>query len=520
VSARALLPSRAEGQAALATAALFALAYPPVPLLGPAFVCLAPAAIAVTHRADERAPLRASLRIGFWTGALAYGVTLYWIATALALYTKLAVLGWLAATVVLAIVVAVTFGALHLARRATRWPMVLLLPLVWIAGEMLLAHLGDLAFPWLPLGLTTASTPVLAQLADVSGVHGVSFWVAAVNGAVADMFLECDRRTVVARRALFVLASVAAVVGYGKWRMSTIRLLPMSTVAVVQPSIPQEDKWQEENQERIVGILADVTRRAMAGRPKLVVWPEAALPDFLFRHRDWLDTLATLAAPTRTPILLGVLDVKFRPPDRPLYYNGAMMVDGDGRVRSPVYHKRRLVPVVERVPFIAPDLVRGWSEYFGGYARGSEPVIFHPPIGAVGALVCYESIFPSLAREYRRGGAELLVNITNDAWFGRTLGPYQHYAHSVMRAIETRLPVVRAANTGISGYIDPLGRPQGRTELFERTAAEYLVDFADVRSPYVRLGDWVGMLSALVTVALIGAGWGIARLDRSEEGDA
>ena len=495
--------TRMELRAPLMSALLFTIAFPPFILVGPVFVALAPTAIAIARDADGGGSSRNGVRTGFWFGVFAYGATLSWIATALAIYTKLALLGWLAAVLVVAMMSGVTMGALHRVRRFTQWPMAILLPLVWVAGEVALEHLGPLAFPWLPLGLATAPTPTLSQIADVSGVHGASFWIASMNGLAVDMVLARNGPRVALRGAAAALALTVLVVAYGTWRLHTIRLTPMATVAIVQPNVPQSDKWQSENQSRIVNMLADGTRRALASHAKLVVWPEAALPDFLFRHKEWLDTLASLASPSGTPILVGMLDVTFQPPRRAEYYNGAMLVDGDGRVREPVYHKRKLVPVVERVPFIEPRLVRRYSDYFGGYASGREPVILHAPLGAVGPLVCYESIFPALARDYRRRGTELLVNMTNDAWFGRTLGPYQHHAHAVLRAVETRTPVVRAANTGISGYIDPLGRVQGRTPIFVATTATYLVDSTDEISPFVRFGDFVGWGSLVVVAGLL-----------------
>jgi len=500
----ALLPTRAEGQAAVASAALFAIAFPPFVLVGPVFFILVPLAIAAARAVDEDASWRASVRLGFWFGALAYGVTLYWIATALAIYTKLAVAGWLAAVLLLAMMTGLTIGTLHRVRRATRWPFAVVLPLVWVAGEFALEHLGDLAFPWLPLGLATAPTPLLSQVADLSGVHGASAWIAATSGLIVDMYLLRGRWSAVVRRSVVVLVLGLLVVSYGMWRLETTKLAPLTRVAIVQPNVPQFDKWQNENQSRIVAMLADGTRRALETRPSLVVWPEASLPDFLFRHQDWRDTLASLASHASTPILLGVLDVRFRPPARPEYFNGAMLVDASGQVRQLTYHKRRLVPVVERVPFIEPTLVRRYSEYFGGYAKGRDAVILQTPWAAVGPMICYESIFPSLARDDRRHGAQLLVNVTNDAWFGRTLGPYQHFAHARLRAVETRLGLVRAANTGISGYIDPWGRVQGSTPLFVATTATYLVSVGATTPPYVRYGDWVGWSAFLFTVALVG----------------
>lgn len=506
--ARALLPTRSEGAAALGAAAPFALAFPPFPFVIPAVLALVPLGVFAAHAAAEHRTMpgaaRAGARVGFWFGVLGYGANIYWIATALSLFTRLAFVAYLAAIVALGIVLAAVLAALVVVRRATRWPMALLLPLVWVAGELLLAHLGDLAFPWLPLGLAAAPVPLLAQIADLSGVHGLSYVLATVSGLLVDAWLARAGRGAVAARLGAAVAVAAATAGYGAWRMATIRLLPIASAAVVQPNVPQDEKWQDANQERIVGILAAATRRALERHPRLVVWPETALPDFLFRHPAWRDTLRALAAPTRTPIVVGVLDVQFRPPRPARYFNAAVLVDGDGEIRQPAYHKRRLVPVVERVPFVEPRWFRALGDYAGGYARGSAPVVLQAPMGAFGVLICYESTFPDVARDYRRRGAEFLVSMTNDAWFGRTTAPWQHFAHLALRAIETRAGVIRAANTGISGYVDPLGRVQGETPLFVRAAPTYLVDGTDTVSPYVRLGDWVGLLCAAATAALIG----------------
>jgi apolipoprotein N-acyltransferase len=118
-------------------------------------------------------------------------------------------------------------------------------------------------------------------------------------------------------------------------------------------------------------------------------------------------------------------------------------------------------------------------------------------------LICYESIFPQLSRAYRRNGADVLLNITNDAWFGRSLAPYQHESHLALRAIENRVGIVRSANTGISEYIDPLGRVHGATALFVEASRSFRVETTDVRTPFTRYGDWVGILSAIATVVLV-----------------
>jgi apolipoprotein N-acyltransferase len=184
-----------------------------------------------------------------------------------------------------------------------------------------------------------------------------------------------------------------------------------------------------------------------------------------------------------------------------------MLVDGDGRVTQPIYHKRRLVPIVERVPFLNPRWFAWAGQYFGGFGIGDGPTVYDVPFGRFGVLVCYESIFPLESRQYRNDGADFLINITNDAWFGHSVAPYEHYSHLVLRAIENRTAIVRAANTGISGWIDPLGRIRAATPIFEPAAESYALETSDARTPFDLLGDFVGLLSVAVTLALVGRDW-------------
>jgi apolipoprotein N-acyltransferase len=289
---------------------------------------------------------------------------------------------------------------------------------------------------------------------------------------------------------------------------------PVAPIAIVQPNIPQEEKWQDENRDRIVAMLASLTRDGMrSGAPRLVVWPEVALPGYLVQHPDWADTLRALSAPARVPILFGVLDVEFlssRAPDGTQEYevfNAAMTTDSTGAIaRQRPYRKEFLVPVVERVPFLDPDWFKG-LKYFGGFGRGRDQAPFRYGFGEAGVLICYESIFPQLSREYRRGGVEILVNITNDAWFGRSIAPHQHEAHLALRAIENRVGIVRAANTGISAYVDPLGRFHGETALESSASRTYQVQTTSVTTLFMRVGDWVSLGSLIATVGLVVAAW-------------
>jgi len=500
-SLRSLLPGTWSLVPALFSAALFAIAFPPFPFVVPAFICLAPLAVAIARLAEGGGSARAAAGMGFWFGFLGYACNLYWIAIALSLYTKLAILGYLASLIWLAPFVALFAAALFTLRRGTRWPMAILLPAAWVSLELALNYLSDLSFPWLPLGLSVARIPIIAQIAELSGVRGVSFWIAAINGLLADAWLMRAERRAVIIRAAAIAASTAFVALYGAWRMSVIVMRDVAPIAVVQPNIPQEEKWQEDNRDRIVGILSEQTRALMTGSDaQLVVWPEVALPGFLTEHPEWRDTLNALSAIDRTPILFGVLDIVYRTPEDYSYFNAAMLADSSGVVDAqPAYHKEYLVPVVERVPFVNPEWFKS-LKYFGGYGRGKDQPPYQLPFGKFGVLICYESIYPQLSREYRKGGADIIVNITNDAWFGKSIAPYQHESHLVLRAIENRLGIVRSANTGISEYVDPLGRVHGATPLFTRETRTWVAQTTDLQTPYVLAGDWLGSASVLGTL--------------------
>ena len=497
MTGRALWPLRDEALAAAGSALLFALTFPPVPLVVPALMCLVPVGVAITRASDRQDGIRAAARLGFWFGLLAYAIGVYWIAPAFSHFTRLAVAGYLAIIVAAGMLTALGAAGIGALRRATHWPMAIVLPLGWVALEVVFASIPEIAFPWLPLGLAVAPLPMVAQFADVSGVHGLSFVLAAVNGLLVDAWLARSWRPVLVR-ASAAAALVIGLAAYGAWRMATTAIRPLGTVAVVQPNAQPREKWDVARQDSIVATLAELTRSVPhAADVSLIVWPEAALPATFEARPDWRDTLRALVRAAGAPILLGMPELERS--DRATYYNSAMLTSARGDIVQPAHRKRDLVPVIERVPFSSMPW-RGASGISDGYSAGRMSLFDHP-LGRIGTLICYESIFAGRARESRRSGAALLVSITNDAWFGLTTAPGQHASHLVLRAIETRTGIVRSANSGFSGYMDPLGRVHGRSALFVRAVDVHEVETTDVTSPYVRAGDWIGVLSVVLTAA-------------------
>ncbi len=512
MSVRGLLPTRRDLVPAAITAVLLLLAYAPFALVLPSFVALVPLLAALERRLGEPAPPPPAgpgwgdFRLGYWFGVLAWGLVLHWMPVALWHFTPLSALGYLAAVL---IVLAPQWGFVSWivlrVRRRTGIPLWVVFPLAWTAVEWVGAHYGDVRFPWVGLGTSLVRVPALVQWADVAGARGVTLWLAWANVAV---WLAWRAR---AWRPVAALAGTALVaLGYGLWRERTIVTRPVATVALLQPNVATDEKRTSRDDDRLVEQLLVMTREAARDTAvRLVAWPEAAVPNYFVTHPAWEDAIGAASRALRRPILAGGLDAVIYSPgsaEAPARYdnwNAAFLFDTTGSARAqPSYRKTYLVPIVERVPFVNPDWF-GRLPYFGGFERGDRFPVYRIPEGGFGVLICYESAFEGLARRYRQGGADFLVNITNDAWFGRTAAPYQHASHLVMRAIETRMGVARAANTGISQLVDPLGRAHRSTPLFTRAIVTGPVLTTDLVTLYIRLGDWVAALALAGTVACL-----------------
>lgn len=493
-------------------AALLAASYPPFrfPLLS--FVALVPAVV-LLRRLERQNDLRGALRWGFWYGFVSQGVVLYWLVVALWHFTPLSALGYLATITIFGLWHGLLFWFVMRVRQSRpAVPLWLLFPVAWTAVEWAVGHQGDIRFPWLGLGTSLSDAPALVQWADLAGARGVTLWLAWCNVMIADAGLgeaESVRRKgwAIVRGLAPVAVSVALALGYGVWRTRTLPLRDLGTVGLIQPNEGFREKWDPRHADSVVAKLVDMTRGLAARGPvDLLIWPEAAIPGFL--QPSWESAIAGLAREGRTPIFAGGIYGEYHFDRSYDYYNAAFYFDTAGRWRPyPVYEKHYLVPVVERVPFVPARLLQsvpGVGRWSGGFGRGRGLPLYRSPIGRFGVLICYESAFEDLGRGYRREGADFLVNITNDAWYGRTAGPYQHAAHLVMRAIETRAGIARAANDGISEIVDPLGRTSAETGLEEEATVSARLRTSDVIPLYVRLGDWVGVLVVLTTLAFAG----------------
>ena len=399
-------------------------------------------------------------------------------------------------------VTAVMFAVVGKIARHSPNRLLVALPTGVVVLEWLAAQLGPIGFPWHQLALTVTALPVLVQTADLAGAGGLAFIVATINVLLA-MAWWTRRRRKVALAHVEVAATVLFLVTlYGLHRLNTLPLEPGAIVAVVQPNVTVDEKWTPSGQDAIVERTVRLAEQAIAeAHPGFIAWPETALPDAIRSHPGWAARVTQLARRSRSTVLTGGVDLEWSADGPPRRYNAALAFHPIAGTGVPIVHrKQKLIPMVEWVPAGALDLSRTG---FGGFTPGQATHVADSAMGRYGTLLCYELTFADMSRTLRRAGAEVLVTLSNDAWFGRTAAPHQHFAHATLRAVENRVTVVRAANTGVSGIVDPLGRVVTRTEPFVETYAAGRVQRSGVVPLAVRIGGVVGPLSLGLLVILL-----------------
>jgi len=395
--------------------------------------------------------------------------------------------------------VAVVSGLLSLvAHRGSRAWALLMAPCLWVGAEWVRGHLFG-GFPWGTLGYSQYLRLPIIQVAELGGVHAVSFVLVAVNAALAGaLVLEWGR-------AVTGLGLTGALLGavliFGHARLAEPPRPGEAQIALMQPAIEQPLKWDPNHATVTLKIYLELTRQAAAGHPDLIVWPETASPTPLRRDTGLLRTLAGMSGQFNIPLLIGSIDVEDGTP--PVLRNTAFLVTHGGIAGR--YDKIHLVPFGEYVPLSGViGFVRGWAEFIAELEPGTRAVVFAGPPAPFGVVICYEGIFPDLFREFVNDGARVMVNMTNDGWFGRTSGPAQHLTMYPFRAVEHRIAVVRAANTGVSAFIAPSGQIVRHLGLFERGVLTDRVPLRHGRTLYTRLGDWVAWLSLALSAASVG----------------
>ncbi len=406
-------------------------------------------------------------------------------------------------------------------RRRAGLPWIWVLPAVWVSADWLLAF-GDLRVTADHLYHSMTSYPFLIQFADVTGPYGITALLVALNVLLHHALVDWPQPR--GRRAAIALGAVlVAVLGYDAWAWRKER--PVSgtlTVGVVQPNVKMLVKWDENADQEQWEKLSRLSREAVSRGAEVLVWPETAVPWPLYHWLDRPETRALppverLAAELNVPIVAGVEYVRVRAEDDWDLYNATMIVTPEDGLEDQWSAKAYLVPFTEKLPFegilgrLFDSHEGSWRFVTGGFKEFDRGRLLRVAGTEVGALVCYEQLFPDLSLAQQRAGAGWLAVITNDAWFART--PFQRYqANAVrLRAIETRRDVARAANTGISGFADARGRLFDATRLYEEAVIVREIAVRSETTIYARTGDWVAWAAFAGIVLTIGLALARAR---------
>ena len=443
--------------------------------------------------------LPGAFRTGFVAGLVYNTGLIYWVVFVVVHYGHLPFYAGVSVMLLLAIYLSLypalfCAGVVYFRKRGIRG--VIIAPLLWTSLEYLKAHLFS-GFPWEDLAYSQHEYLPMIQVADITGIYGITFLIVLLNCVVYDCISGLLLSSGGAKKRLLPeiiigLGLLLLVSGYGIYRMdnlkNTTKHLDSVDVLLVQGNIDQSVKWSPEYQADTMNIYRDMSTDASKRGVSLIVWPETAMPFYFQNYDDRSRSVIDTVRETNSWLLFGAPGYR-REGGKTSFHNSAYLISPEGAI-SGRYDKVHLVPFGEYVPlhdilFFIDKLVEG----AGDFTPGREIMPLSMGDRKVGVLICYEGIFPEISREYRLKGANILVNITNDAWYGDTSAPYQHLTMAAFRAIENRIYMIRAANTGISAIVSSTGRIVSRTGLFERTTLRGSVKFTQNNTFYSRYGN-------------------------------
>jgi len=512
-----MLPPRPLIVPAAVSGILVTMSFPTASVGVLVFAALVPLFASVLRHRPERGD---AFRTGFFFGFVCYLTMLWWVA-ALIPSADVTIPGLMTPALLLLVLYLSVYPALFLflAAKATRFRMagfLVMAPGLWVLLEALRSR-GELAFPWGSLGYALSSSPPLVQGAAVGGLPLLSLLVVLVNVLLAAVVVSRSLRARVA------LGGTAMLILAGMWTAGTGEMArfddsdaPRVRTAVVQPNVDLEIKWKPEYRDSTLRLIERLVRESSALGAGLIVFPETSAPVYMKaeRHdsRRYRERLGLLSAELETPIFIGFLDYR---PDGPNgdanIYNASGVFRVDGVLDT--YEKNHLLPFGEALPGSRRwrwlrKIDFGQANFQQGTPRG--PVQTGP--AAITPLICFESVFPYLCARGVADGSEMLVNITNDGWFGDTPGPFQHAQMSILRAVEFRRYLVRSANTGVSMVVSPTGEVRSRIGLFEEGILIEDVAVLSGETFYARHGDIPWLIACLL---LAGLGALAARFPRS-----
>jgi apolipoprotein N-acyltransferase len=443
----------------------------------------------------ESQSLRRAFFIAYFCGVIFWSLTVYWL-------IHVTLLG----QIILILYLAIYFGffgcVIYYSRLFGAYKRLFFLPASWVLLEYLRSYLFT-GFPWALIGFSQYKNLPIIQVADITGAWGICFLVVLVNAALY-LFL---RRQAGIKIILITLLGLGLFLGYGFIKLNSkpdkCATQEQLKVSVIQGNILQDLKWDRAAATFIQNRYQGLTVAAAVDKPELIVWPESSVPGLWGRDEAEFEEVFSLGRQLNINLLVGAVSYFNQK-----YFNSALLINPQLAVPE-VYSKLHLVPFGEYVPLknILPFLET--IVPIGDITPGREYTVFKQPAN-FGVLICFEDLFPEISREFIRRGARFLVNITNDAWYKESSAPYQHFAASVFRAVENRVYLARAANTGISGFIDPTGRILGvirndrGKEIFIQGYSSQNISLASgQRTVYNRYGDFFIVFCLLLDACVI-----------------
>jgi apolipoprotein N-acyltransferase len=451
-----------------------------------------------------------SFLLGFLTGIVSFLGIIYWIIVAVHTYGNIPLI--LSAIILLLLVLYLSlfigFFTFLIRYIQTRLNLhtILFAPLLWVSLEYLRSFFLS-GFPWANLSYTQYLNLPFIQMADITGPYGLSFAILLVNATLFDVIHLWPQKAFPVREVVItgILLLGFLIYGYVKIGIVDRQMAnqPSLKVGLVQGNIDQATKWDDSFQRETLKIYERLSLRVAEAKPDLIVWPETATPFFFQEAREYQPVVLDIPARTNAFLLFGTPAFKIER-GKINHYNSAFLASPSKELIG-TYDKIHLVPFGEYVPLSGLLFFIGsLGEGIGNFKSGKKIYNFSLPQGKFGVLICFEIIFPDLCRRFVKEGADFLVTITNDAWFGKTSAPYQHFSMAVFRAIENRVFIARAANTGITGFIDPNGRILKQGEIFAEEAMHGTIRLSKRKTFYTLYGDAFAWLCSAFSLFFLG----------------
>lgn len=490
-------------QLTLFSALLLILSFPRIDQSFLAWVALIPLLYTVEGKGVYR-----SFSLGWLCGFVFHIGLIYWIVVVTTTYGKLSYPLGILVMLLLVSYLSLYFGlALATAKFIevkTAFKLPTTLPFIWVTMEYLRSFLFS-GFPWENLGYSQYHSLLLIQCADITGVYGISFLIVYVNTTLFLLLQSIPYKKIPFKEIILALIIVTAIALYGRWRLIEINQITKASatmnVGLIQGNIDQGIKWNRAFREQAITTHQQLSIKALQQQTRLIIWPESSTPFYFQSELDYQHRIFEIISDSDTYLLLGSPAYELRD-SRWRNFNSAFLLSPSKKIIGR-YDKIHLVPYGEYVPLkkFFP-FIHKMVEGIGRFYPGQKISLLSLPECSFGVLICYEVIFPDLTRRFVKKGAQFLVNITNDAWFGKTSAPYQHLSMATFRAIENRRFIARAANTGISAFIDATGKIKSSSPLFTEALITGKIGILTISTFYTNYGDVFALLSTLLSAVL------------------